>query len=159
MRRSLKYNATMTPTKTALRLIIVAEVVLGIGSITAYELSKSAMPEALRSFESNQFEGEISPMLVVTFCFLIVFLIALLTAWIGLFVFWKPARMLYLITMVVSLLLGPFFGPYVETGLSYTLCEATSIVSGIILTLVYFSPLKELYERGKCGDNGSIHIT
>ena len=68
-------------------------------------------------------------------------------AWIGLFVFWGPARMWYLVTSLVGLAIVPFFGPYVETGLAYTLNSTVQLVSGMVLALIYYSPLKELYAR------------
>lgn len=135
------------PTKTSLRLLIIAEVVLGIGSVVAYYLGETSLPEALRFFESEKFDDTAGPALIIVLGLMVLLLLALIVAWIGLFVFWQPARLLYLVTTVLALLLMPFFGPYVETGLSYTLTEAASIVAGIILALVYFSPLKELYER------------
>jgi hypothetical protein len=45
------------------------------------------------------------------------------------------------------LLPTPFFGPYVDAGWGIAIDYAAMIVSGVILALVYFSPLKSLYER------------
>jgi hypothetical protein len=52
-----------------------------------------------------------------------------------------------LISTVLGLLLTPFFGPVVDAGWGTAFDYAAMIVSGVILALVYFSPLKSLYER------------
>jgi hypothetical protein len=53
------------------------------------------------------------------------------------------------ITIVVGLLVTPFFGPYVDTGWGTMFYEAAVTVSGVILGLIYFSPLKDLYNKPK----------
>ena len=73
--------------------------------------------------------------------------ILLLVSSVGLFFFWRPARILYLIVTVAGLFLTPFFGPYVDAGWGTALDEAAILVSGVILTLFSFSPLKDLYEK------------
>ena len=140
---------TTVPTKTTLRLLIVVEVLLGIGSLVAYYLGEPSLPEALRTFEPEVFATAGVNALGVVLGILVLLLIALFIAWIGLFLFWRPARLIYLVVTVLALAVMPFFGPYVETGLSYTLTEATSIVAGIILALIYWSPLRDLFEKPK----------
>src|SRR5687767_10907811 len=106
------------PTKGTLRLLIVVEVLLTVGSVVASFLGESSLPEPLRTFEAEQSDAEIGRKLVVLFSLGLLLLIAMVVAWVGLFIFWRPARRLYLAATVLALLLTPFFGPYVETGLS-----------------------------------------
>jgi hypothetical protein len=143
----------MTLNKTNFRLLIVAEILLTIGGVIASFLGEASLPEALRTFESTRYEAETVPMLLVSFGLFILILICLLIAWVGLLLFWRPARPLYLLSMAAGLFLMPFLGPFVDTGLSYALAEAVNIIGGIILALVYFSPLKELFERTKAPIN------
>ena len=82
-------------------------------------------------------------MIATTIPLLILFLVSS----IGLFFFWRPARIVYLIATVAGLLLTPFFGPYVDAGWGTAFDEAAILVSGVILALIYFSPLKDLYEK------------
>jgi hypothetical protein len=76
-------------------------------------------------------------------------LLLALVSMVGLFLFWRPARPLYLVTTAAGLFLTPFFGPYVDAGWETAFGEAATIISGMVLALVYFSPLKELFEKPK----------
>jgi hypothetical protein len=78
-------------------------------------------------------------------------LILFIVSNIGLFLFWRPARTLYVITIIVGLLETPFFGPYVDAGFGTMFEDAAIIVSGVVLALIYFSPLKDLYNKPRCG--------
>jgi hypothetical protein len=66
---------------------------------------------------------------------------------IGLFFFRRWARPLYLVTTILATLLLPVSGPYVASGWSQMIDELGLIVSGVILALIYWSPLKELFKR------------
>ena len=135
------------PSKGFLRILVVAEIVLGIISIVVSLLTESSLPEPLRAFLDAESEAEITGREMILLAAAIPLIILLIVSSIGLFLFWRPARILYLITIVTGLLLTPFFGPYVDAGWGTTFQEAAIIVSGIILTLIYFSPLKDLYEK------------
>jgi hypothetical protein len=111
--------------------------------------TESSLPEPLRAFLDAESEAEITVREMVMLLAAIPVIILLLVSSIGLFFFWRPARMLYLIALVAGLLLTPFFGPYVDAGWGTTFEEAAVIVSGVILAPVYFSPLKDLYEKPK----------
>ena len=65
----------------------------------------------------------------------------------GLFLFWRPARIFYLVTTIVGLLVAPFFGPYVDSGWATMFDEAAITVSGFILALIYYSPLKDVFDK------------
>ena len=137
----------MRLTKTTLRTLIIAQFVLGIASIVSSELAASSLPDALR-VASEHSEYDFSPAVLQTLLVIfILFVVLAVISWIGLFVFWRPARFLYFITVILLLLPTLLGGPHVGTGLSAMLAETVSIITGIILALIYFSPLKELYEK------------
>jgi len=119
-----------------------------VGAVVSL-LTESALPEPLRAFLKAESEAEVTVREMIMFAAAIPLLILLLVSSIGLFFFWRPARILYLITSVAGLLVTPFFGPYVDAGWGTTFDEAATIVSGVILALIYFSSLKELYEKPK----------
>jgi hypothetical protein len=137
------------PSKGFLRTLIVAEVVLGIISVVVSLLTESSLPEPLQAFLHAESEVEATGRGMVMLAAAIPLIILLLVSSIGLFFFWRPARFLYLIAIAGGLLLTPFFGPYVDAGWGATFEEAAIIISGVILALVYFSPLKDLYEQPK----------
>lgn len=109
------------PTRGTLRLLIVIEILLVLGILAVDSFGSSSLPEPLRDFNAQQFEdSDIStPALIAASVFAVVLLVALVVAWIGLLLFWRPARLLYFLTMVATLLATPFLGPFVETGLSH----------------------------------------
>jgi hypothetical protein len=132
------------PSKRLLRILIVAEIGLGILGGVVSQLTVSWLPEPLRAFSEAESQGERAlVMLRVVFPLIILSLVSS----IGLFFFWRPSRILYLISSVLWLLLLPFFGPNVDAGWGKAFEDAGLVVSGVILALVYFSPLKSLYER------------
>jgi hypothetical protein len=132
-----------------LRTLIVAEFVLGIVSIVVSLLTESSLPEPLQTYLAEEAEADITTRDIVMLATGIPLLILLLVSSIGLFSFWRPARILYVITTVVGLLGMPFFGPYVDSGWGAMFEEAAIIISGMILAMIYFSPVKDLYEKTK----------
>lgn len=63
----------------------------------------------------------------------------------GLLVFWNVARHLFLFAAVLFLVTTPFIGSYIASGINQTLYSAVNLLTGLILGLVYFSPLKEYF--------------
>jgi len=132
------------PSKSFLRILIVVEIGLAILYAVVSQLTASLLPESLRAFSEAKSQVEQS---LVTLRVAFPLIILSLVSSIGLFFFWRPSRILYLISSVLGLLLAPFFGPYVDAGWGKAFEDAGLVISGVILALVYFSPLKSLYER------------
>ena len=105
------------------------------------------MPEQLRAYLAAQREAPITVSELIVGTFAILWLIASGIAWIGLWRFWKYAPTLYLTVCVGGLVQLLFLGPTVQNAWSNTLSAATSIFSGLILGLVYFSHLGVRYAR------------
>jgi hypothetical protein len=141
--------AIAMPSKGFLRTLIVAELVLGITSVVVSLFTESMLPEPLRAFVEAESEAEVTTHDMILLAAGIPLILLVLVSSIGLFVFWRPARILYVVTIVAGLLLTPFFGPYVDAGWGRVFEDAAVIVSGVILALIYLSPLKVLYERPK----------
>jgi hypothetical protein len=137
----------MRATKTMLRILIVAQFVLGVCSMVVSEFAIPASTAALRA-RAEPFEYGLPLVFArMLMAFYIVIAVATVVSWIGLFVFWRPARPLFLVTMVLFLLPTLLGGPHVDDGLSGTLAEIVSIITGVILSLIYFSPLEDFYEK------------
>ena len=135
------------PTKRLLRALIIAEILVGIISIVVSLATEFLLPEPLKTFVDREGEGRLTTREIVMLVAAIPLINLLLLSSIGLFFFWRPARILYLIAMGYGLVLTPFFGPYVDAGWGTILEEIAVIISGVILALVYWSPLKQLYEK------------
>ena len=131
------------PSKSFLRTLIVVEIGLEILGIVVFLLTKSWLPESLRAFlEAEEQTARALVIMKVVFPLFILWLVSS----IGLFFFWRPSRVLYLMSIVLGVLVSPFLGPYVDAGWGRAFQDAAITVSGVILALVYFSPLKSLYE-------------
>lgn len=70
-----------------------------------------------------------------------VLLIAMLASYVGMFFFKAWARMLALVTTIISIALLPFSGPALSSAAEQTLFETSNILWGVILALAYWSPV------------------
>ena len=68
--------------------------------------------------------------------------LAALAGFVGLLVFGNLARHLFLFACVLFLVITPFIGPYIASGVNQTLHDVVNLLSGLILALVYFSPVR-----------------
>jgi len=133
--------------KRSLRVLIVGEFLLAVLSLIVGIASEGSLPEPLREFERSRAEGEMTTFDWVILGVVIPVLIAGLVAYVGLLLFWRPARGIYLATTVVAGLISPFLGPEVATGPAGALEDLSCIVTGVLLAVLYFSPVSELYDR------------
>jgi hypothetical protein len=135
------------PTKGLLRTLIVMEIVLGFTSVVVSFITEPMLPEPLRAFVNAESEEAITAYDMILLAFGIPLILLFLVSSIGLFLFWRPARILYVVTIVAGFVLTPIFGPYVDAGWGRIFEDAAVVVSGVILGLVYFTPLREMYDR------------
>lgn len=128
------------PDKNILRTLIGLQVAIWIGQRIAAVLSMATF-------------GYIDP---VTTLFgrtagnalFIVLTIALLGASIGLIASSAISRTLYLIVNIVAIVMGLLHGPIVRSGALDFCYSANILLTGVILTMVYSSPFKSMYEGG-----------
>jgi hypothetical protein len=92
------------PSKSFLRILIVVEIGLAILGGVVSQLTASLLPESLRAFSEAKSQVEQS---LVTLRVAFPLIILSLVSSIGLFFFWRPSRILYLISSVLGLLLAP----------------------------------------------------
>ena len=139
-------------TKRALRFLLVAEILLAVTGGIVSVCTESLLPAELQAYEQAVAEADYTTRESVLLGVGIIFLAFVLVSSIGLFVFWPPARLLYFWTLIGGVALAPFYGPYVDAGWGQMFDEAAMIISGVILALIYCSPLRNLYERPQLGN-------
>ena len=66
---------------------------------------------------------------------------------VGAFLLWPPARHVYLASVIASVGFTPFLGPSVLAPLASAFDLASSLISGAIVGLLYFSPLRDRLRR------------
>ena len=134
-------------TKRSLRILIVADLVLIAVGVAVGIVGEAWLPEPLRAFEQARAEADMTPRDWILLGVAIPLSIAVLVASIGLMCFWRPARPLYFASIVVAAVLMPLGGPYITSGWSEAFESVSLTVSGVVLALIYFSPLRDLYAR------------
>ena len=94
-----------------------------------------------------ELEGEVSDAKAILFAVLvfleIVFIIVCL---VGLLKFKSWGRKLYLASFLLMLPLYPLMGIYVSSGLGQLFADVAMILSGVILALIYYSPVAKYFE-------------
>ncbi len=133
--------------RDAFRLLILFTIIVGVGQVAASALAPSILPEPLKSFVLNS-SGEQSPVsLMLPICILITAFVAVS----GLFLFWSPARHIFLGLCVCCLFSQLLSGPAVDSALSVVLDQIGTFLEGGIVAVTYFSPLREEF-KGKTGE-------
>ena len=141
------------PAKRLLRILILVEIPVMVAIGVATYLSVPSLPDPLRNFLSVK--DQISPDSTVIE---VVALVAFLIANVGLYVFWSGARTFYFVVTLALQLSNLLLGPFVATGWT-ELFEATlTLLNGVILGVIYFSPIRDLFGRQEAG-NKSVDAT
>ena len=125
--------------RTALRTAIVAEWGFLLAVTILSFLLPSLLPEPLRTWETQRLETDPSGMELVLLGVLMADLVVALVASVGLFLLKAWGRWLYLASLIVMFLCVPFLGPTVSHGLVDTLEGLSTLLSGVILGLAFFS--------------------
>jgi hypothetical protein len=134
------------PTKNILRTLILLQASVWIGQKVAAAVS---IPMLIREF-GLQF-AYLDPVTslfgyAVGNALFIALFICFLTASIGLFRFSAYSRTFYLVVNIVAIVLELLHGPLVRSGSMDFSHSANVVLAGVILTMVYSSPLKSVYE-------------
>ena len=131
------------------RMLVILDIVLALLAMAADFGLESQLPQALQDYRAAEGEEDFEnnpQMWVLIFGALCVLPLGIVST-IGLLVLWRPARLLYTLTYVLSWPLYLFAGASVTTGLAHMLYDMSSVLAGVIWALIYFSPLKVHFER------------
>ncbi|GAA6152817.1 hypothetical protein [Pseudoteredinibacter isoporae] len=131
--------------RLSFRILLVFSFLLGIASGFVDELIVNEEMDLITQCMANSADMSITEHNAFLFAVVMVGSLAILTAYAGLFFFLRWARYLYL----VSFALMPFtifFGPDVSSGLQGFFTDIANVLSGVILVLIFFSPLKDEFK-------------
>jgi hypothetical protein len=137
-------------TKTILRCLIIAEILLGIGTHIAFRAGYHSLPEEMQFDTTEPYKGYPALFRIVFIVGVCLLALARVYATIGLWCFWRYSRPLYVVVTVAAALLVLRFGIFelhLHILLAYALGSIGESVAGLIIGIIYFSPLKSLYER------------
>ena len=137
----------MTLTKTTLRVLVAFSFVVMLLSVPLYLFSSSSLPPELRAYEAAQIKAGLTWHDIAS----IVLGLGWLTAIVGLFFIWRPARLLFFVMLILDLVLTASGGPSVSGALTRALEDVNALLSGVILALIYFTPLKDEFTARRSG--------
>lgn len=130
--------------KSRFRTLLVLTTSVSIAGGMVSLLGDSGLPSALQNYLHTRAHAAIPPQASLVVALL--GLLTAITATVGLFLFWKPARLLWLTLWAVGFLFTPFLGPTVELGWTTALDELSAALAGLIVGLCFCSPVKDLFE-------------
>ncbi len=143
---------SLVPLVTYFRALLFIYTLLVFGELASVPLTMNSLPESIRKFSEEQWKEELpedqaGPLAIVSLCGLALMVVSL----VGLAVLWRPARMLftvYLLLIAISVVLS---GATVQSELTSVLSFMNTIISGLILGMLYFSPLREYFDQKEEG--------
>jgi hypothetical protein len=133
-------------TRKNFRILLVLSWLLLIAGIVASFLTENSLPPELQSYLERVENAPLANGEIVLAVVDVAFFVLAVVLTVGLFRFRRWAKSLLPMSYVLGLALIPGNGPYVESGWASFLFFLGSSVDGIILALVYFSPLREFFE-------------
>ena len=129
-----------------LRVLVIAEWVLVAAALSVESTLQSSLPEELLLYLAAAADRELGLLTYVAlFCFIPLWAVST----IGVIWLWRPARVLYAASVILSTAIVPFLGPSVVAAWAAPLEELGLITSGAILALLYFSNAAQHFERNQ----------
>ena len=127
------------------RIFVIAELVVFLATIVADLGTSSMLPEPLKAYvESSQ--TELTPMFGLAVLLGLSVLALAFISVIGLLIPWRPARILYTLSYLLSFPIYLMVGPTVSTEVTGFLTSLGMFLGGVVWALIYFSPLKVHFE-------------
>ena len=132
--------------KQKFRLLIVVNWLLVVAYVVVSITTESLLPSELRSYLDAQLNAPITTSDIMLFAVVFIYFISYIAVSIGVFLFKKWAKTLLLPSIAIASILLIIGGPYIETGLASFCSYFLNLIEGIILALVYFSPIRKMFE-------------
>ena len=128
----------MDTTKLIKRLVIV-EMLLFLLVIVFSFFREMLLPELLQEYLVDQMAARSASALLTTVFVLSGFMIAYIVSLVGLLCSKVWAKKLYAFSVVIACFIPLFFGPVVQHGVSVVLGDLLSMVTGAVLSLLFFT--------------------
>jgi hypothetical protein len=132
------------------RALIALEAALTIASLIASVALRRTLPESLQAFLRADDAAPARALALPAAVGVAIVMAMMLTAWIGLWRFWRIAPPLFAAAWIGVGLVTLLAGPTVQTAIETVVYTAWSVVAGVLLSMSFFSDL-----RGKFGGAGA----
>ena len=133
-------------TRKNFRILLVLSWLLVIAGVIVSFATENSLPPELQSYLERVENAPLANGEIVLAVVDVTFVVFAVVLTVGLFRFRRWAKTLLPMSFILGLVLIPINGPSVESGWASSLFYLGSLVDGIILALVYFSPLREFFE-------------
>jgi hypothetical protein len=121
------------------RVLVSAQIGLVVLQIAAGVRLEKTLPETLQAYLRAQQEAPLSSKHAILAAAGVALLVAMIVAWIALLRFWRIGPWFYLATTVAGVALTVAAGPTVATAIETTLNSASSVNTGVIIAMAFFS--------------------
>ena len=122
------------------RLLVFTVMADAILSIASFVIDFTGF--ALREPDENYYQ---SLQITMPTLLALIFVALLATSWVGLLLFWNPARYCYLGAWAITLIQYATADSYKAPGWLYALYNVVALLGGILIALIFFSDLRKLY--------------
>ena len=136
-------------TKGQFRWVITASIVATTLGIMADFIMLASLPEPLRDYLNAQSEADLTIRETIVAVVSLLFLVAWVVAIIGLYCFWQFARPLMVIVLIGSIIISVVIGPTIQSGLTTAFYDVGTLLSGMILALIYTTPVRTWFEKSE----------
>lgn len=134
--------------KTALRYLIIAEILSSLIVITVERLGERTLPIEIHQYKARNILAGFNAAQDVGLGIGILFVFVMIVAWIGLWKLWRPARFIYTVTRLLGVLLFLLLDSvYYHTPVGAMFNEYSVLAAGAILGLIFFSDLSAHFKK------------
>jgi hypothetical protein len=126
---------------------LIAEWILALSAAVVAIATQPLLPPELRAYLDGQADAPLNGRDLLEIAIGIIFLGLAASSTVGLFLFKRWARRLFVALTVTGFIPIVVLGPTVETGAATALAEMATLLSGIILALIYGSPVRDHFEK------------
>jgi hypothetical protein len=136
--------------KRNFQILVVVHQFLIFGSLVVQALTDSWMLPEMRSFLGielsvvNDVAEVTAPSRMMDALWWGMTVLSLLAS-VGVILFQRWGRTLFVLVSILGLLLIPFGGIYIDVGWTVLVGSAATIIEGMIISLMFFSPLRKLF--------------
>jgi Flp pilus assembly pilin Flp len=124
--------------KRTLRILVMTEIVLGIGGIICEIYTQQFLPNLLQAHLKQTQQADLTAIEWAVLAVGLGLIALLIVAWIALWRLSRHARLLYTFACAIALPLTIFLGPYVRSGIAEAIEQANVLTAGMILGILYF---------------------
>jgi hypothetical protein len=132
---------------TYFRALLLIYAVLVFGELLSGQYTMDSFPESVRTFQEEQWKNLPEDRALALMILVRAGLGFMAVSLVGLSLLWRPARMLFTVYLLLIAIMVVLAGPTIESELTTALSFMNTIIAGVILGMVYFSPLREYFDQ------------